>query len=115
MSNLITMKIAVPTDDGIHITEESSARGFHVFTVELGEIADEEVRWVGKPSDPLSADLHDMISDCSVLLVKNTEHKPSPRRDEIKTSVVTGSGITGIILDYLASTVRQEANTCCCP
>jgi hypothetical protein len=108
------MKIAVPTNDGINITRELPAKGFHVFTVELGEITGEELRWNKTNDNGANEDgPFNLVKDCSAILVNNSMTNGKSSGKQIIP--VSGTIITRIIWDYLSDVIRKEANTCCCP
>ena len=110
------MKIAIPTDDGIHINSEMSAKGFTVFTVELGEITGEEIRWNKATDDTSKQDgLQNAIDDCPVVLVNNTNGDIARTLNGKQIIPVKGTIITKAIWNYIAETTRKEANYCCCP
>ena len=110
------MKIAIPTDDGIHINPEMSAKGFTVFTVELGEITGEEIRW-NKVIDGTSMEngLLNAINDCPVILVKSINVDETGTLNGKQIIPVKGTIITKVIWNYIAEITRKEANYCCCP
>ncbi len=111
------MKIAIPTIDGIHISDqELFAKGFHVFTIASGEIIDEELRWNNANNDgSANEDIIGKVNDCSVILVNKafSDLEGNLRGKEIIR--VNDLIITKIIWNYLAEVRRKEANTCCCP
>jgi hypothetical protein len=111
------MKIAIPTHDGIHITDEIiAAKGFHVFTVESGEISDDELRW-RDPNDAIFPEKSplQLIKDCSAILVSLVPGVPCPQTGGFQYIPVNEKIITKIIWRYISEMARQEANTCCCP
>jgi hypothetical protein len=110
------MKIAIATNDGIHITEPGpNAQGFHVFTIHGAEISCEELRQT-TPSSNLSGKESPwkLVSDCSVVLVP-TGASAVTQFGGLKTVPVNENLITSIIWNYISEMARQEANTCCCP
>lgn len=111
------MKIAIPTNDGLHIADdEFSAKGFHVFSVELGEIIDEELRWnMINEIGSIENKTFDTINDCSVILVKNSIVISERDAGGMIRIPVDETIITKIIWHYLSEVLMHEANTCCCP
>jgi hypothetical protein len=110
------MKVAIPTNDGIHIAiPGQTTGGYHIFTLEGKEIAGEELRW-SKPTSNGEARENPwkLISDCAVVLVPDGT-SPVSGDSGIQTVRVRESIITRIIWDYVSETARREANTCCCP
>ena len=111
------MKIAIPTNDGIHIADQPlTAKGFHVFTIEFGEIAEDELRWRVPPDSkiPENGSLK-QIGDCSVILVNRDNGSAGPAIPGIQSTPVRDKVIAKIIWKYLSGVVRREADTCCCP
>ncbi len=109
------MKIAIPTDDGIHIARRmTAAKGFHVFAIELGEIVDEELRWI-KAADFVNNGRYALINDCSAILSGPDDRVEQAGRAQVPVIPVGGSNITNIIWHYLGEVARQKADTCCCP
>jgi hypothetical protein len=111
------MKIAIPTDDGIHIADlDAPVNGFHVFTVESGEIIDEELRLSGPPHSPVAGDtLLQTVGDCSLFLLKQIPPDIAKTLQDRDFISVNDSLITRVIWNFLAETRRVESNTCCCP
>jgi hypothetical protein len=111
------MKIAVPTQDGLHIAGlDEHLKGYHVFSVSLGEITGEELRWnhSGRiKSGP--ARITDPVKDCSVILVKDNETHGQNGFGDKSVIPVTETLITKIIWNYLNNVLQEESNTCCCP
>ncbi len=113
------MKIAFPTDDGLMIAEEfNQAKGFLILTVELGEIEQQEMRW-NTSIDPLQNGFGSFanLDGCDILIVREI---PENSRD-----FLTGKGIevnrtneliiTKSIIKFIDSSLREKANSCCCP
>jgi predicted Fe-Mo cluster-binding NifX family protein len=111
------MKIAIPTNDGINIAENTlDASGFLILSVEFGEILKEEIRWKnteGKKN--ITETICDMINDCPTLLVSKVSDNASPQLSGLHIIPVKETIITNIIVNYLSETLHKEANTCCCP
>ena len=109
------MKVAIPTNDAIHISHGETIKGFHVFNVELGEITEEELRWrklTGNQGN--TAPAFEEVNDCSVILV-NKSWNYSKKVNGSRIIPVDDTIITKIILNYLLKEISKEADTCCCP
>jgi hypothetical protein len=111
------MKIAIPTNDGVHIAgQELAAKGFHVFTIEFGEILEDEIRWKELPGDKTAETGFLMIiRDCSAILVTRENGTAVNDIGDFQTIPVGDKIITKIIWRYINEVARREANTCCCP
>ena len=111
------MKIAIPTNDGIHISgQEPAPKGFHVFTIEFGEIVDDEIRWKDPSGNTTGVtDSLDIIRDCSTILVNRENGAVGNAITDFQTIPVREKIITQIIWKYITEVARLEANTCCCP
>ncbi len=113
----LTMKIAVPTHDGLMIAplyEHSS--GFLVFTVELGEIMQEELRWNNDMPDQ-SKPLYYQIADCTHVIVNNIgEPSCTSLLNHGITCLKTGEKIiTNAAFRFLSEEIRKASDTYCCP
>ena len=113
------MKVAIPTDDGLHISQRcENAKGFFVATVENGTIVGEEMRWnpVPDPADPRTAALA-VIEDCRIVIAgekwQNCINLQSAR--DLEIVIADETIITNVIVDYLAEVRQNKSNTCCCP
>lgn len=111
------MKIAIPTNDGLHIADNfATAKGFVSYTINLGEITEEEISWKkGDPGTNADSVIPVDIRDCAVMLVKNGQEQDSPGLKGIQITPVPGTILTSIIWNYLSSVARKEADSCCCP
>ena len=113
------MKIAIPTKDDIHIVNDlDEATGFMVFTIQFGDILEEEFRSI-KSSQPKinGSAISDIIHDCSVLFTSESIEKKNKINGNLGNRVIkTGeTNITKIVINYLNSTLIRESNTLCCP
>jgi hypothetical protein len=113
------MKIAIPTFDGINIaTNLANTKGFLVFTIQFGEIIEEEFRRVVL-SGLHSSDNEWITSfdDCSVFIVKelNEQDEDFLKRRWNEVVHTNKTIITRIILDFLNTSLVKESNTLCCP
>jgi predicted Fe-Mo cluster-binding NifX family protein len=118
-SILDKMKIAIPTDDGLTLSKQfSPALAYLVLTVELGEIVHQEMRR-NKIVDPTISEFStfNTIRDCGVVMVKSIGQGPEEiLRSQQKEIITTGETIvTSAVMHYLGSSLRKEANSCCCP
>jgi len=110
------MKVAVPTDDGIHIHNDMKSCGFNVFTVEHGEMTAEEFRWNRTMENVFKEEVFaGIIKDCTVILVNGTISDTAGTLNGKQVVPVKGNIIASVIWNYLAEVSRKEANTCCCP
>ncbi len=113
------MKLAIPTNDRLTLSHDfGQAKGFLILTLELGEIIREEMRW-NKLSDILcSADgFLTPIGDCQAVMVNDIGRTferlvIAQNKEIIRTRE---SIITNAYVHYLEHTLREKANTCCCP
>ncbi|MEI7726619.1 MAG: hypothetical protein WCK09_16035 [Bacteroidota bacterium] len=113
------MKMAIPTNDGLTLSPDlGQSNGFLILTLELGEITHEEMRW-NKLSDIVCASdaLLTNIGDCQAIMINdNSTAFNGPASIQKKEIIRTGESIiTNAWVHYLENTLRNEANTCCCP
>lgn len=112
------MKIAIPTNDAININKDlDSAKGFVVFTIQLGEIVREEFRQQATDSKDTFTNVFTLLNDCSHCIVSRQDEKSPgsfPLKD-IQISLTKETIITKIIWSFLNESLHKEANTCCCP
>jgi hypothetical protein len=112
------MKIAIPTDDAININKTlESARSFVVFTIQFGEIIEEEFRHSPENEPEKVPDIFGLIADCTVLIMKSPEEckLDFSGQKELKVFTTGENIITKIIVGFLNEAHRKEANTYCCP
>ena len=113
------MKIAIPTSDGIHISDHlANATGYLVFSVEFGEIVEEELRIIGgKVNNGMNEPFLSIQHDCSALIIhsKNNKRISVPQLKDIEVVQTTELVITNIVMSYLNIALLQESNTTCCP
>jgi hypothetical protein len=112
------MKVAIPTDDAIHIHPDPvSAENFLVFTIQLGEIIEEKFfRLSGKQSDT-QGNSSLIPGDWSYLILPEMHEEETyiPTENPIKIYYTRDSIITKIIWSYLNDVLRKESNSFCCP
>ena len=112
------MKIAIPTNDAINIQDPfDSLKGFLVFTVQFGEITEEEYRQPSTNDPQTNRDFFGLLNDCTHLIVSAPGEKTLLIHDKDKMKVITTQekNITKIILNFMNESYRHESNTCCCP
>jgi predicted Fe-Mo cluster-binding NifX family protein len=113
------MKIAIPTNDGFTINQDmKKARGFLVSTIQSGEVVNQEMRW---NPDWESIKLEDIdyqnLIDCEKVIVGETGFDQGSYLQINKTEVLhtDETMITNVLMEYLNTSLLEEANTCCCP
>ncbi len=85
-----TMKIAIPTDDGLIIMPQCRcSRGFQVATVKSGKIINQELRW-NLLSEILTSEdgLFYNLCDCDVVIVNEISEKNSENLKAKKKKIV---------------------------
>ncbi|MEI6899915.1 MAG: hypothetical protein WCL00_08555 [Bacteroidota bacterium] len=113
------MKIAIPTKDDIHIANNlEEANGFMVFTIQFGDILEEEFR-ILHPYDHKGEgkEIPDLIKDCSILFTSESLETRDTMNgatgiEKIRTAE---TNITKVMINYLNNSLIREANTLCCP
>jgi hypothetical protein len=113
------MKIAVPTYDGINIVNNLvKAKGFLVFTIQFGEIIEEEFRPI-QHNDLLFNNNEWIVSldDCSEVIVSelNEQNEQLLQKQKCHLLPTNDTIIARIILNFLNTTLVKESNTLCCP
>ena len=113
------MKIAIPTSDGIYIAQNLlKANGFIVFTIQFGEIIEEELRHIFL-SDllPHENGIFTNVDDCSVFIISDLNIKNEKLLQDNKKEVIytCETIITKIVMNYLNTCLQKESNTLCCP
>ncbi|MFC2096751.1 hypothetical protein ACFLSI_00310 [Bacteroidota bacterium] len=112
------MKIAIPTNDGINISNNFfNTLSFKIFTVEKGNIIDEEMRTYNDKHTTTLEKKIDFISDCDVYIIDNKDSIANKLMTEKEKAIEkTGDSIiTNIIVDFKNEQQRIESNTICCP
>ena len=112
------MKVAIPSNDAIHITKDlGSSKGFVVFTIQFGEIIEEEFLQPAINEQETEKGILGTLKDCSLLILPEPDRKNGEglQSNEIKTVYTSEKIVTKIIWSFLTGLQRQEANTCCCP
>ncbi len=112
------MKIAIPTNDAINIHDLfDSVKGFVVFTMQFGEITDEEYRKPSTNDLQTNGNIAGLLYDCTHLIVSVPDEKALLIQGNDKPKVITTpeKNITKIILNFMNESYRHESNTCCCP
>jgi predicted Fe-Mo cluster-binding NifX family protein len=115
---LSSMKIAVSTNDGLHVAPDfEGARGFLFFTVALGEITHQEWCPSARPGNLPVEEKVSALSDCSGIIVRNIQSSSSRLLQDHGIPVIRSGGeiITNVIVQYLEREYRSASNTCCCP
>jgi hypothetical protein len=113
------MKIAIPTSDGIYIAENLfKANGFITFTIQFGEIIEEELRHIFL-SDLLPHDngIFTNVADCSVFFISDLDKRNEKLLQDNKRELIFTNEtiITKIVMNYLNTCLQKESNTLCCP
>jgi hypothetical protein len=113
------MKIAIPTYDQLNIVNNLvKANGFLVFTVQFGEIMEEEFRPI-RNNDPLTnQDVWNApLDDCSLVIFSELNEQNEKLLLKQKKQIVYTNEtiITKIILEFLNTSLLKESNTLCCP
>ena len=113
------MKIAITTNDGLSVAQQfSSAKGFLVMTIQLGEIVQQEMRWNSTTDTSGSNDAPDPnLMDCDTVIVHNKGINSkiyflSLQKEIIDTDETI---ISKALLKYLNKSLLKESNVCCCP
>ena len=113
------MKIAIPTSDGINIGKNLiNTTGYLVFTIQFGEIIEEELRPILLNDILVNEELFlTPIEDCSVIFSGRMNEDLSAVLVNKKKEVVqtNESNITKIVMNYLNTSLVKESNTLCCP
>ena len=113
------MKIAIPTNDGLTIYPDfGNARGFLVLTVELGEIANEEMRFNPFTTKYFSAPENlNSIHDCQSVILNNIGAGFHGLLHDLNKEIIRTKDtiITNACIHYLENNLRKESQTCCCP
>ena len=113
------MKIAIPTDDGLHVSPRCErAKGFVIAEVEKDRILHEELRWnpVPNPDDPRTSALS-LINECQVVIAGDSWQncvKLSTHSD-VEVVVVKETIITNVLVEYLKDQALTASNNFCCP
>jgi hypothetical protein len=110
------MKVAIPTNDGINISDHFyNTQSFKVFTIEKGTIINEELRTA--EDTPMIENKIDLVSDCDVYIIDNDDTLETTFISEGEKIIekTCNSIITNIIVDYKNEQQRIESNTFCCP
>ena len=112
------MKIAIPTNDAINIHDPfDSVKGFVVFTLQFGEITEEEYRQPSINDSQTNWNMLGLLNDCTHLIVSAPAEQALFIHGKDKPKVITTmeTNITKIILNFMNESHRHESNTCCCP
>ena len=119
ISNNNTMKLAIPTDEGLKISRDfKKAKGFLILTVKLGAIAEEEMKWNPAKEPEMSREtLASMIKGCSILIVRTMDpnYCEELKEKSIECILTKEDIITNIMVHYLENEFRKASDTCCCP
>lgn len=113
------MKVAIPTDDGLTVAQQfSSARGFLVLTIQLGEIVQQEMRW-NLPIDIYTTndECYSNLIDCDSIIVHNGENNSGIYLQSLQKEIIGTDEIIIMkaLLKYLNKSLLKETNICCCP
>ncbi len=113
------MKIAIPTDDGFTINQQfTHVKGFLVFTIQFGEVVEQEMRWNVNNEIIKSVDeFYKSLIDCDKVIIREITLKQSDFLHVHKTDVIKTDEtiITKVLMWYLQTIMQKESNTCCCP
>jgi len=113
------MKIAIPTDDGLIVAQQfSSARGFLVLTIQLGEIVQQEMRW-NSSHDIFTANnaYYSNLMDCDSVIVHGRGSNSRIYLQSLQKEIIDTDEtiITKALIKYLNNSMLKETNVCCCP
>jgi len=117
------IKIAIPTDDKINISENfDTSDFFKLITIENREIASEKfIRNSAiesqKDSTNYIKQIIILLNDCDYIILKNISADVKKYLEEQNKNIVETSEkiITNAELNFLTELIRNESNTCCCP
>jgi predicted Fe-Mo cluster-binding NifX family protein len=113
------MKIAIPTDDGFTINQQfTPAKGFLVFTIQFGEVVEQEMRWNLNKEIMKSVDeSYKSLVDCDKVITREIALKQSDflQFHKIDVIITDETIITKVLIWYLQTVMLKESNTCCCP
>jgi hypothetical protein len=113
------MKIAIPTNDGLTVASQlSPVKGFLVMTIYLGEIMNQEMRWINANGNVADEEkILSYLADCDRVLVREiTGRQKEILLSDSREIIPTGETIiTKAILSFLDLSLRKETNSCCCP
>ena|ERR1035438_164649 len=113
------MKIAITTNDGLTVAQQfSSAKGFLVMTIQLGEIVQQEMRWNSANETSGSDDAPDSnLRDCDTVIVHNKGVNPKIYRLSLQKEIIDTDEtiISKALMKYLSKSLLKETNVCCCP
>jgi hypothetical protein len=114
---LVIMKIAIPTNDIIHIDPvPGSSEGFVVFTVHSGKITEAEFRQNPEKGQEVDELVRNCLKDCSHVIIPGIPGiKTKSVHEKVMVSFTKETLITNIIWSFMTDLHRNEANTCCCP
>jgi hypothetical protein len=111
------MKIAVPTNDGIHIAPDlESAKGCMVISLVFSEIVNQDIRWKEDARTGSMASFPE-IAECNCIMLRS-KTDPSlhlPRMKDLSVIRTSDELITNAIVHYLEHEHLAASNTCCCP
>jgi predicted Fe-Mo cluster-binding NifX family protein len=113
------MKIAIPTDDGLHISARcENAKGFVIAEVERDKILHEELHWkpVPDPGDPRTSALS-LINGCKVLIAGDSWENciNLSTHSDVEVVLVKETIITNVLVEYIKDQALTASNNLCCP
>jgi predicted Fe-Mo cluster-binding NifX family protein len=113
------MKIAIPTDDGFTINQQlTPTKGFLIFTIQFGEVVEQEMRWNLNNKFMRSEDeSYELPVDCDKVITREIALKQSDYLQLHKIDVIETDEtiITKVLMWYLQTVMQKESDTCCCP
>jgi len=120
----MTIKIALPTNDRINISENiTGSEFFKIISVDNGKIVEEKFLQSkfseilkNKPVECV-AKICDMIADCNYILTHSCSEEIKNYFKERKKIIVPTSEkiITNVVVDFIKELTTEESDTCCSP
>jgi predicted Fe-Mo cluster-binding NifX family protein len=112
------MKAAIPTNDGIRMTRTfEQAKGFLIFDVELGQLANVEMIWNKAGYNDSAESFLQPLSGCAAAFAGdfNQDLAKVLRQKGIDPICTSDEIITNLIVHYIENDLRKASDCCCCP
>jgi predicted Fe-Mo cluster-binding NifX family protein len=112
------MKAAIPTNDGIRMTPTfEQAKGFLIFDIEMGELANVEMIWNNVAYNDSRESFLQPLSGCAAAFAGdfNMDLAKVLRQKGIDPICTSDEIITNLIVHYIENDLRKASDCCCCP